>query len=85
MCACASVSPHHTTQNNSTSFLLSQGDVPPTPFIVVSMVMTLAFLGAWRALYVQLTGSEVEVKGTQGKKSGVMDIFRMVTTLINRW
>lgn len=62
-----------------------QGDVPPTPFIIVSMVMTLLFLGAWRSLYVALTGSEVEVKGTQGKKNGVLDIFRMVTTLINRW
>lgn len=63
----------------------TQGEVPPTPFIAVSMVMTLLFLGAWRSLFVALTGSEVEVKGTQGKKSGVMDIFRMVTTLINRW
>lgn len=54
-------------------------------FIAVSMVMTLVFLGAWRSLFVTLTGSEVESKGTQGKKSGVFDVFRMVTTLINRW
>ena len=119
-----------------------QGEVPPTPFICVAMVMTLVFLGSWRALYVALTGSEVEVQGAQvrsfarpcrrrrcrrrrhwhwrawgrggvpsfsvksfpigdrhaytfvrtqhthnpqGKRSGVLDIFRMVTTLIGRW
>lgn len=63
----------------------TQGDVPPTPFIAVSMVMTLLFLGAWRSLYVKLAGGEVEVQGAQGKRNGVLDIFRMVTTLIGRW
>lgn len=49
------------------------------------MVMTLLFLGAWRSLYVKLAGGEVEVQGAQGKRNGVLDIFRMVTTLIGRW
>ncbi len=49
------------------------------------MVMTLVFLGAWRSLFVALSGGEVQSQGTQGKKSGVLDMFRMVTTLIGRW
>lgn len=60
-----------------------KGEVPPTPFIGVAMVMTLVFLTSWRTLYVKLSGAEVA--GGQGKKSGVFDLFRMVTTLINRW
>lgn len=63
---------------------LIKGEVPPTPFIGVAMLMTLVFLATWRSVYVQLTGAEI--KGGQGnKKSGVFDVFRMVTTLINRW
>lgn len=61
-----------------------KGEVPPTPFIAVSMVSTLVFLAGWRAAYIAAQGDqEGEKKGN--KSAGVFDLFRMVTTLINRW
>lgn len=63
---------------------LSKGEVPPTPFIAVSMVATLVFLAGWRSAYIAAQGNQEEE--TKGNKSGgVFDMFRMITTLIGRW
>ncbi|KAM3574080.1 hypothetical protein VYU27_003977 [Nannochloropsis oceanica] len=61
-----------------------KGDIPPLPFMAVTMVTTWALLVVWRAAVVVVAGGEVK-GGGGNKKSGVMDLFRMVTTLIGRW
>ena len=61
-----------------------KGDVPPVPFMAVTMTTTLLLLVLWRAVVVLLVGGEVK-GGGGNKKSGVFDLFRMVTTLIGRW
>lgn len=59
-----------------------KGEVPPTPFIGVSMGATLVLLGTWRAAFVKFFAVD-ETK--EYKRGGIFDTFRMVITLINRW
>jgi len=59
-----------------------KGAVPPTPFIIVSLVSTYVILSAWRYLYVRLNG-ETSDKGD--RQAGVFEIFKMVGTLMRRW
>ena len=59
-----------------------KGAIPPTPFIVVSLVSTYIILAAWRYLYVRLNG-ETSDKGD--RQAGVFEIFKMVGTLMRRW
>jgi hypothetical protein len=48
------------------------------------MISTFIFLAGWRSAYIAAQGNQEEEK--KGNKSaGIFDIFRMVTTLINRW
>ncbi|CAM9985335.1 unnamed protein product [Scytosiphon promiscuus] len=56
------------------------GEVPPVPFAVTSMVFTLAALMAWRQLY-----TAVNPTGDGDKQAGLLDGFRMITTLLQRW
>ncbi|CAM9761738.1 unnamed protein product [Pylaiella littoralis] len=56
------------------------GEVPPIPFAVTSMVFTLAALMAWRQLY-----TAVNPTGEGDKQAGLLDGFRMITTLLQRW
>eukprot|EP00752_Nemacystus_decipiens_P006184 g5580.t2 len=56
------------------------GEVPPVPFAVTSMVFTLAALMAWRQLY-----TAVNPTGEGDKQAGLLDGFRMITTLLQRW
>jgi hypothetical protein len=62
---------------------LVKGEAPPTPFVIVSLVTTLVFLELWRAVYIGVNGGEKRLGDR--KSGGIFDIFRMVTTLINRW
>lgn len=59
-----------------------KGDVPPTPFIVVSMVATLTILSMWRVLYVSLAG---ETSDKEYKSAGAFEVFKMIGTLVKRW
>lgn len=55
----------------------------PTPFIGASLGTTLVLLALWRAAYIGVNGGE---KQSGDRKSGsIFDLFKMVTTLINRW
>ncbi|CAN0320081.1 unnamed protein product [Ectocarpus sp. 4 AP-2014] len=56
------------------------GEVPPVPFAVTSMIFTLAALMAWRQLY-----TAVNPTGEGDKQAGLLDGFRMITTLLQRW
>eukprot|EP00638_Chattonella_subsalsa_P004005 CAMPEP_0117756808 /NCGR_PEP_ID=MMETSP0947-20121206/14326_1 /TAXON_ID=44440 /ORGANISM="Chattonella subsalsa, Strain CCMP2191" /LENGTH=241 /DNA_ID=CAMNT_0005576521 /DNA_START=132 /DNA_END=857 /DNA_ORIENTATION=- len=58
-----------------------KGEVPPTPFIVVSMVATLVVMSSWRALYIKINGDP----DAEFKRGGIFDGFRMISTLIQRW
>lgn len=55
--------------------------VPPTPFIIVSLVSTLTLLAGWRGIYALLRGSETATT----RRGGVFDGINMVTTLLRRW
>jgi hypothetical protein len=59
-----------------------KGAVPPTPFIVVSLVATFVFLGAWRYAYVSAVGSTSD---KEYKDAGFFEVFKMVGTLVRRW
>jgi len=59
-----------------------KGAVPPTPFIVVSMVATYILLAVWRYGYVFLFG---ETADTEYRSAGVFEVFKMVSTLLKRW
>jgi Protein of unknown function (DUF3054) len=76
---------HHVYNTNTTVALAIRGavkgDVPPVPFIIVSLVATGAALTAWRALYVVVNPTSTAAT----KRGGVLDGFRMITTLLQRW
>lgn len=55
--------------------------VPPTAFVVVSLVSTLFLLASWRGTYAVLRGSETATT----RRGGVFDGINMVTTLLRRW
>jgi hypothetical protein len=59
-----------------------KGDIPPTPFIIVSMVATLAFLSVWRFLFVSLIGSTSD---EEYREAGFFEVFKMIGTLVRRW
>ncbi|CAM9907790.1 unnamed protein product, partial [Phaeothamnion confervicola] len=58
-----------------------RGELPPAPFVAVSMAATLLALGAWRAVYVVVNPTST----SEFKRAGVLDGFRMITTLLQRW
>jgi adenylate kinase len=60
---------------------LVQHKIPPYPFIVVSLISTLVILSGWRVAYVRLRGTETE----NMRRGGILDGFKMVTTLLRRW
>lgn len=57
------------------------GEVPPVAFVITSMIFTLVALGAWRALYTVVNPTSTDTY----KKGGLLDGFRMITTLLRRW
>ena len=59
-----------------------KGDIPPTPFIVVSFTATFVILFLWRSLYIAAFG---ETGDGEYKKAGFLEVFKMVGTLIKRW
>lgn len=61
---------------------LSKGEMPPTPFIIVSMVATFTFLCGWRAVYIALFGATSD---KEYKSAGAFEIFSMIRTLLRRW
>jgi len=60
-----------------------KGDVPPVPFMAVTMTTTLVLLLVWRALVVLLVGGEVKGGGGD-KEGGGFDLFRVVRTWFGR-
>jgi len=58
-----------------------KGEVPPTPFIIVSLVATLVILLSSRALYIQINGNP----DAEYRRGGIFDGLRMISTLIQRW
>ena len=61
---------------------LLKGSVPPTPFIVVSLVSTLLSLCIFRYMYISLVGSTSD---DETKDAGFLEVFKMVGSLIKRW
>ena len=61
---------------------LYKGEIPPTPFIIVSMVATLVVLSIWRVLFVSLNGGTSD---KEYKSAGLFEVFKMVGTLVKRW
>lgn len=59
-----------------------KGTVPPVPFIVVSLIVTFTLLSAWRCLYIVLTGGTSD---DEYRKSGALEIFKLVGSLVKRW
>ncbi|PXF40484.1 Adenylate kinase, chloroplastic [Gracilariopsis chorda] len=55
--------------------------VPPVVFAVISLVATLLLMGSWRTLYVLIRGDETD----SARRGGVVETFKMVTTLLRRW
>lgn len=55
--------------------------VPPVVFAVISLVSTLVLMGSWRTLYVLIRGDETD----NARKGGIVETFKMVTTLLRRW
>ena len=61
---------------------LAKGAVPPTPFIIVSLISTFVLLNASRYLYISLNG---ETSDGEYKQAGALELFKMVGTLMRRW
>lgn len=61
---------------------LLKNAVPPTPFIIVSLVASFSLLVAFRFVYVFLVG---ETSDEETKSAGAFEVFKMVKTLIRRW
>ncbi len=59
-----------------------KGYMPPTPFIMVSLVSTFSLLFAWRWLYMQTVGSTSD---EEYRQAGFFEVFKMIGTLIRRW
>lgn len=57
------------------------GEMPPVPFAVTSMIFTLVALAAWRGLYTSFNPTSTD----EYKRGGILDGFRMITTLLQRW
>jgi ABC-type antimicrobial peptide transport system permease subunit len=58
-----------------------KGYVPPTPFIIVTLVSTLVLLYGSRYVYLSLVGSTNE----EERDAGAFEIFKMIGTLVKRW
>lgn len=56
--------------------------VPPTPFIIVSLVSTLLLLSLSRAVYISLVG---ETSDEEYRQAGSLEIFKMIGSLMKRW
>lgn len=61
---------------------LLKGEVPPTPFVVVTLVATFTLLTLWRVSYIALFG---ETTDSEYRKAGILEVFKMVSTLLRRW
>ncbi len=59
-----------------------KGSIPPTPFIIVSMVSTFGLLSAYRYVYISLVG---ETSDADQRSAGALEVFKMVGSLIKRW
>lgn len=59
-----------------------KGDIPPVPFIAVTMVSTLVLLSLYRYVYIALTG---ETSDEESRDAGFLEVFGMVGTLVKRW
>ena len=62
------------------SLLLKGGEVPPLGFTVAAMIFTFVALLSWRGLY-----TVVNPTPEGDKEASVLDVFRMITTLVQRW
>lgn len=56
--------------------------IPPTPFIIASMIATFVLISLWRCLYIAAVG---ETTDEQYRKAGFLEVFKMVSTLVRRW
>lgn len=61
---------------------LIKGSIPPTPFIIVSLIATYVLLCIWRYSYVVLVG---ETSDKEYKTAGFLEVFKMIGTLMKRW
>jgi hypothetical protein len=59
-----------------------KGYIPPTPFIIVSLVSTLVLLYLWRTVYIAAFGNTSD---EEYRKAGFLEVFKMISTLIRRW
>lgn len=65
----------------------SKGELPPLPFVVVSMVSTLVLVVGWRVLFASTLGKqEANGKSRNGNRQGnPFEFFQLLTSLVRRW
>eukprot|EP00897_Mesotaenium_endlicherianum_P001007 jgi/Mesen1/10907/ME000095S10245 len=63
---------------------LTKGQVPPTPFILVSLASTFVILVGWRAAFAALTSKE-ETKRAGNRKGNPFEFFQLLASLVKRW
>jgi hypothetical protein len=56
--------------------------IPPTPFIIVTLVSTFLILTLWRVVYIALVG---ETSDEEYRRAGSLEIFKMIGSLMKRW
>jgi len=68
---------------------ISKGRVPPTPFIIVSMVATLVLLLGWRALAFTKVLPSVEASASKkrraNRRGGPLEFLSLLKGLTTRW
>lgn len=60
------------------------GYIPSVIFGVVTVITTSILIMSWRALYVKLNGATND-NINENKDAGVLEVFKMIGTLIKRW
>mmetsp|Transcript_14676 Transcript_14676/g.36344 ORF Transcript_14676/g.36344 Transcript_14676/m.36344 type:complete len:107 (-) Transcript_14676:774-1094(-) len=58
------------------------GHVPESSFAAITLGVTLAFLLLSRSGYILLNGTS---SPTESQRGGLLDGFKMITTLLQRW
>lgn len=61
---------------------LIKGSIPPTPFIIVSLISTFVLISLCRYVFISAVGSTSD---KEYKDAGFLEVFKMVGTLMRRW
>ncbi|KAK3241527.1 hypothetical protein CYMTET_48713 [Cymbomonas tetramitiformis] len=62
-----------------------KGELPPQPFVIVSMVATGVLLIGWRSAAAALLPSTTQTTGGADRKGGPLEFLKLLSGLITRW